>query len=189
MIIGITGSFGSGKSTVAKIFCRRGFKIIDVDKIYHDNFYRNHPLREKIKKAFGTLDRNELKKIVFNDSSKLRKLNRITHPLIIKKMNAEIKRIKNKDTNANIAVDIPLLFESKSEKLFDKTIVVKSSQKAQISRILKNKRYTKKEIIQIIKSQIPLKEKMKRADYVIDNSRTKISTKNQLDTLITTLRE
>ena len=171
MIIGITGSFGSGKTTVSNIFGRHGFHVINVDKIYNDNFYKNHPLRGKIKKEFRTLDRNELKRIVFNDSSRLKKLNKITHPLIIKKMNDEIKKIKKKDRNANIAVDIPLLFESKSEKLFDKTIVVKSDQKTQIKRILENrKNYSEKEIRQIIKSQMPLKEKIKRADFVVDNN-------------------
>ena len=70
MIIGITGSFGSGKSTVANMFKKHGFRVINVDKLYHNEFYKNHPLRKKIKKEFGTLDRNKIKKIVFNDSKK-----------------------------------------------------------------------------------------------------------------------
>lgn len=181
MIIGITGSFGSGKTTVSGMFRKHGFHVINVDKIYHDNFYRSHPLRKKIKKEFGTLDRNELKRIVFNDSAKLKKLNEITHPLIIKKMNMEIKKIKKKSKNARIAVDIPLLFESSSERLFDRTVVVKSDRKTQIKRAMqKRKKYSKKEIMQIIKSQMPLKEKIKRADFVVDNSKSQIKTANQV---------
>src|SRR3989344_2045437 len=205
MIIGITGSFGSGKTTVANMFRRYGFKVIDVDKLYHNDFYKNHPLRNKIEKEFGTLSRSKLKKIVFSDYSKLRKLNKITHPTIIKKMKEKIqkiiknankekriikKQLKNKIIikqnnknkiqknnsnkknidNVKIIVDIPLLFEARLEKLFDRIIVVKADKKAQIKRILsKNKKYAKKEIEQIIKSKMPLKEKIKRADFVVDN--------------------
>src|SRR3989344_8707806 len=139
MIIGITGSFGSGKTTVSNLFKKYGFTIIDVDKLYHDDFYRNHRLRNRIKKEFGTLDRNELKKIVFSDYSKLKRLNRITHPVIIKMVKKEIQKLKNNNKNMNIAVDVPLLFEAKVEKLFDRIIVVKANKKMQIGRILKKK--------------------------------------------------
>ena len=93
MIIGITGSFGSGKTAVANMFRKYGFKVIDVDRLYHDDFYKNHPLRNRIKKEFGTLNRKELKKIVFSDYSKLRRLNRITHPVIIKAIKTKIRKI------------------------------------------------------------------------------------------------
>ena len=99
MIIGITGSFGTGKTTVASMFKKHGFEIIDVDKLYHDDFYKNRSLKKEIKKEFGTLDRNELKKIVFNDYSKLKKLNKITHPLIIKKTQRNNTSSNNQKNN------------------------------------------------------------------------------------------
>ena len=128
MIIGITGSFGSGKTTVANMFKNYGFKVINADKIYHKKFYKNNALKNKIKKEFGTLDRKKIKKIVFDDSKKLKKLNAIAHPTIIKTIKKEIKRIKNK----KIIVDVPLLFESKIEKMFDKIIVVDCDKNKQV---------------------------------------------------------
>jgi len=172
MIIGITGSFGTGKTTVANMFEKFGFKVINADKLYHDNFYKNHPLKNKIKKEFGTLNRNQLKKIVFNDDKKLKKLNKITHPVIIKAIKEEINKIKKINKKINIVVDAPLLFETRFDKFFDKIIVVKCDKKTQINRILKNKKYTKKEINKIINSQMPLKEKIKKADIVVDNSKS-----------------
>jgi len=168
MIIGITGSFGSGKTTVADVFKKYGFIVINVDKLYHGIYNKNKSLKDKIKKEFGTLDRNKIKKIVFNDSKKLKKLNNITHPIIIKSIKKEIKKIKNK----KIIIDIPLLFEANLEKMFDKIIVVKCNKKEQIKRILKKKKYSKKEIENIIKSQMLLKEKIRKADFVIDNNKT-----------------
>ena len=220
MIIGITGSFGSGKTTVANMFKRYRFKVIDVDKVYHKDFYKNHQLRNKIKKEFGTLDRIKLKKIVFSDYSRLKRLNKITHPIIIKTMKKEIKNANkkssnyknpiikkipiNKKTNKNkirkkgynenyneikIIVDIPLLFEAKLEKLFDKIIVVKADKKTQINRILKKKKYSKKEIEQIIKSQMPLKEKIKKADFVVDNNKDKNYSEKQIRNIVASVMQ
>ena len=172
MIIGITGSFGSGKTTVANMFRKYGFRVINVDKLYHNIYNKNDSLKNKIKKEFGTLDRNQIKKIVFNKYNKLKKLNKITHPLIINSIKKEIsnnKKIKNK---IKIIIDIPLLFEAKVQSMFGKIIVVKCSKKEQIKRILKKGKYTKKEIEDIIKSQMPLKEKIKHADFVVDNSKS-----------------
>jgi|TARA_Y100000310_G_C20691451_1_gene822530 dephospho-CoA kinase len=182
MIIGITGSFGSGKTTVAEMFRKQGFKVINVDKLYHGIYKRNLILKFKIRKEFGTLDRNKIKEIVFDDSSKLRKLNKMTHPLILKSLKKEIKKIRNK----KIIIDIPLLFEAEVEKLFDKIIVVKCSKKTQIERILKKKKHTKKEIKQIIKSQMPLKDKIKKANFVVDNGGTIYRTRNQVMKMLKT---
>jgi len=182
MIIGITGSFGSGKTTVANMFKKYGFKVINVDKLYHGIYNKDKKIRNKIKKEFITLDRNKIKNIVFNDSKRLIKLNKITHPIIIKAIKKEIstiikeynknnnKKLKNGNKiNVNIVIDIPLLFEAKIQNMFDKIIVVKCSKKEQIKRILKTKKYNKKEIKNIINSQMPLKEKIKKADFVINN--------------------
>jgi len=179
MIIGITGSFGSGKTTVANMFRKHGFRVINADKLYHGIYNKDKTLKDKIKKEFGTINRTQLKEIVFNDNKKLKKLNNITHPIIIKAIKKQINKIKNK----KIVIDIPLLFESKLEKMFNKIIVVKCSKKEQIKRILKKKKYNKKEINQIIKSQMPLKEKIKRADFVVDNGTIK-ETQKQINSIV-----
>lgn len=184
MIIGITGSFGSGKTTIANLFKKYNFKIINVDRLYKDIHEKNKPLKNKIKKEFGTINRAELKNIVFKNSKRLKKLNKITHPLILKEIKKALKKLKNK----NILIDIPLLIEANATNLVDKIIVVKCKQETQIKRILKKKKYTKEDINNIIKSQMPLKEKIKYADFVIDNDNSINKTKNQVNRIINTLK-
>lgn len=184
MIIGITGSFGSGKTTIANMFSKYGFKVINVDKLYRGIYNKNTPLKNKIKKEFGTTNKTQLKKIVFNNSAKLRKLNSITHPIIIDSIKKEIKKIKNK----KIIIDAPLLLETKLKNHVDKIIVVKCNKKDQIKRIL-NKKYSKKEIENIIKSQMPLKQKIKKADFVVDNGKNLSETKKQVSSIVNILQK
>src|SRR3989338_7793590 len=178
MIIGITGSFGSGKTTVADLFKKYNFKVINVDKLYSGIYKKNKSLRNKVEKEFGTLNRNKLKKIIFNNPNKLKKLNSITHPLIINKIKKLVEKLKTK--NINIVIDAPLLIEAKAKNLVDKIIVVKCSQKTEIKRVLKKKKYSEGEIKNITKSQMPLKEKLKFADLVVDNSNGLNKTEEQV---------
>ncbi|MAE42260.1 dephospho-CoA kinase [Candidatus Woesearchaeota archaeon] len=205
MIIGITGSFGSGKTTVANMFKKHGFRVINADKLYHGLYENEKPLRKKILEEFKTLNRDKIKKIVFKDYKKLKRLNVITHPIIIKSIKKEINKIKkhykrktmNKKINEKnllkiknknkIIIDAPLLIEAKAQKLVDKIIVVKCSKKEQIKRLLKNKKYSKKEIEQIIKSQMPLRGKIKRAGFVVDNSKDLDHSKKQVKDIISIL--
>ena len=213
MIIGVTGSFGSGKTTVANMFRKYGFRVINVDKLYKGIYNKNNSLKNKIKKEFGTLDRNKIKKIVFNNSNKLKKLNNITHPIIINSIKKEIGTIvnkynkknsifkkTNKKTNKNkknigiknnvkIIIDAPLLIEARARSLVNKLIVVKSNKQNQISRALKKGKYTKKEINNIIKSQMSLKEKIKYADFVVDNDKSIKNTGMQVKILANILQK
>ena len=189
MILGITGSFGSGKTTVANIFKKYGFEVINADELYHGIYNKNKALRNKIKKEFGTLDRNKIKKIVFNDYKKLKKLNNITHPIIIKEIKKEIDKIKKYNKEARIIVDVPLLFEAKMQDMFDKIIVVKCAEKTQIKRLLKKKKYSKVEIKHILDSQMPLKEKVKKADFVVDNSRSPKDAEKQVNFLLGSMQK
>jgi len=183
MIIGITGTFGSGKTTVANMFMKYGFKVINVDKLYHGIYNKNKTLKNKIKKEFGTINRNKIKKIVFNDHKKLKRLNEITHPIIINTLKKEINNIK-KNKKSKVVVDVPLLFESKLEKMFDKIIVVKCSKKEQFNRILKKGKYSKEDIEQIINSQMPINKKIKHADFVVDNGKGEKETLKQIKYIV-----
>ena len=189
MILGITGSFGSGKTTVANIFKKYGFEIINADKLYHGIYDKNEALRNKIKKEFGTLDRNKIKKIVFNDSKKLKKLNEITHPVIIREIKNKIKEIKKNNKNFNIVLDVPLLIEAKMQRMVDKIIVVKCNKKIQLERLLKKGKHTRKEIENIISSQMPLNEKLKHADFTIDNNSSISAVEKQIAQIISSLQK
>ncbi|MEM7819873.1 MAG: dephospho-CoA kinase [Candidatus Aenigmatarchaeota archaeon] len=173
-IIGITGSFGSGKTTVANIFKDLGAYVIDADKIAKQ-LMKNKKIKSKIKNEFGTINRKNLSDVVFSDKRKLLKLNKIVHPIVIKEIKNRIKKSKNKI----IVVDVPLLFEAKMEKFFDKIIVVNCDKKMQIKRLIK-KGFEKRDILKRIKSQLPIEKKLKFADYVIDNNMDIISTKKQV---------
>lgn len=191
MILGITGIFGSGKTIVAKLFAKHGYKHINTDAIGH-KLLNKKPIKKKIIKEFGKsiliknkIDRKKLKNIIFYDNKKLLKLNKIIHPSIIKEIESIIRKSKNK----NIVIDAALLIEAKALNLVDKLIVVKINKKEQLKRTLKKKKYNKKEINNIIKSQLSQKEKLKYADYIIDNSRGLRNTEKGVERIITQLKE
>jgi len=182
MIIGITGSFGSGKTTVARLFKKftKG-SIIDADRISRELERPNRILWKRIVREFGRgilknneIDRKRLAGIVFDDNKKLKRLNTVTHPYIIKEIKKRIRQ-SNKEV---IILDAPLLIEAGVLKMVDKIVVVKTDRKVLMRRL--GKSYSRKEVLKRIKSQLSLREKMKFADYFIDNSRSLKCTEYQV---------
>ena len=176
MILGITGSIGSGKTTAARIFGKHHFNRIDADEIGHELMKENKELKNRLVKIFGNgildknsnIDRKKLGGIVFNDKNELKKLNLIMHPLIINEIKNKIKKIqKGCGDDAKIIIDAPLLIETGLKDCVDMVIVIKSSKKNSIKRL--NKKYPKEMIKRILNAQMPLKDKLKHADFVVDN--------------------
>jgi|TARA_B100001971_G_C17852645_1_gene364170 dephospho-CoA kinase len=165
MIIGLTGSIGSGKTAIAKMFS--GYKVVDADKIGH-GLLNKKEIKSKIIKEFKTINRKKLSLIVFNNKSKLKKLNKIMWPLITREIKSIIKNNKKK----NVVIDAAVLIESGWDKLVDKVVVVKVSRKNQIKRLIKSKKYDIKLINKIIKLQLSQEKRLKYADYVIDNNKS-----------------
>lgn len=183
MIMGVTGVFGSGKTTVADMFARCGYKIINADKIGHQVLNRKD-IKDKVLGEFGKgvltknkIDRGKLKDVVFYNNKELIKLNKIIHPFIIKEIKS---RIMDYGKNRHIVVDASLIIEAKALNLVDKLIVVKVSGEEQLKRALSKKKYTKEEIDNIINSQLSQREKLKYADIIIDNSKDKAYTRKQV---------
>ena len=180
LIVGLTGGIVGGKSTVASMFRDLGAKIIDADRLGHSVILPYKPAWKKIVKLFGeeilrndlTIDREKLGKIVFGDQALLKKLNEITHPEIIKLIKKEINLAKNKTHNHGkiLIIDAALIYEAKIDRCMDKIIVVYIGKDEQIKRLIKRNNLSKDEALQRVKSQMPMKEKVKMADYVIDNS-------------------
>lgn len=177
IIIGITGSIGSGKTTVAKLFGKHWYNGIDADEIGHEVIKKNSTAYEKIVNNFGNqildinknIDRKKLGDIVFNDNNKVRKLNSIMHPIIINEIKKRIKKIKEKcGSETKIIIDAPLLLETKTKNLVDKIVVVKCDKNNIMKR---NKKYSKGKIEKILNQQMPLNDKIKYADFVIDNNK------------------
>ncbi len=204
LILGITGSFGSGKTTVARMFGSFGAQIIDADKLAHRYISLESSAYKKIIDIFGKgilkknriIDRGKLARIAFNNKNLLLRLNNIIHPQVIRIIKSKIKLSRSKV----VVLDAPLLLEAGLKKIVDKLIVVKITRVKQIKRI-KNKPRTffdgkvlrkykkvrgktspsKADILKRIKYQIPLQRKIRLADFVIDNSGSIQKTKKQVE--------
>ncbi len=195
MIIGITGSIGSGKTTAAKMFSKHHFSRIDADEIGHNLLKSDNKIKNRIIKEFGAgilgrnknIDRKRLGNIVFNDKSKLKKLNSIMHQPIISEIKNKIKNIQKKcGGDAKIIIDAPLLIEAGADKLVDKVIVVKAFHENVIAR---NKRFTIEELEKISMAQIGLDKKLKRADFMIDNTKNLRYMERQVKEIVNKLKQ
>ena len=176
-IIGVTGTFGSGKSTVIQILKEIGYSVIDGDKLVHQILKRPH-IKERLALQFGAILRDKLAKIVFQDKKKRKELEELIHPLVIEEIEKKIDGLRKEKKNL-IVVEAPLLFEAGVEEKFDKIMVVSCSERRILER-LRKKGISEEEAKKRIKSQLSLKEKEKRADFVIDNSGTLQRTKSQI---------
>ena len=185
MIIGLTGGIASGKTTVAGLFKKKGALVLDADKIARKVIERDSPVYRKVVRFFGSdilnkdrsINRRCLAKIVFSSSLKLKKLNSFIHPVVIKIINDELKKRKGKRV---VVIDAPLLIEANLSSLVDRLIVVKTKQKIQINRIVAKMKLSRSEILKRIKNQISLRDKIKLADYVIDNGSSFKNTEKQV---------
>ena len=130
VIIGVTGGFGTGKSTVAAMFRKKGATLLDADKIAHNSILPGRPCYKKVLSLFGSdilgrggrIDRKKLGKIVFADKKKLNLLNSVIHPEVIKEIREEVK--KKSSRRRFYVVDVPLLIESGFSKSVDELVVV-----------------------------------------------------------------
>ena len=191
MIIGITGSIACGKSLVSNYLQEKGYTIIDADKIGHMAL-ENDEVKKQLVNKFGKsilkdneINRVTLGKLVFENNENLKELNNIIHPQIRKNISEQIQVHKNEKL---VFVDVPLLFEAKFDDLVEKIVVVSLDEKIQLERLMNRNSLSKEEALQRIKSQIPVREKEKLGDYVVDNSFTQENTYNQVDRILEKLK-
>ena len=191
LIIGITGSIACGKSLVSNYLQEKGYTIIDADKIGHMAL-ENDEVKKQLVNKFGKsilkdneVNRVTLGKLVFENKENLKELNNIIHPQIRKNISEQIQVHKNEKL---VFVDVPLLFEAKFDDLVEKIIVVSLDEKIQLERLMNRNSLSKEEAVQRIKSQIPVREKEKLGDYVVDNSFTQENTYSQVDRILEKLK-
>jgi len=185
VVLGITGSFGSGKSTVSKIFKSLGSAIIDADKIAHVVIRKGSKTYKKIVVTFGRdiltsdggINHSRLAEIVFSSKALARKINGLIHPEILRIIK---EKLNAKTGNTPVVLDAPLLIESGLKREVDYLIVVKASRAEQIKRLLKKTNLSEADILRRIKLQMPLSDKIRMADFVIDNSGSIKETKKQV---------
>ena len=166
------------------MFARLGARVIDTDGIVHKEMRRGGRCYAPVIRAFGArvagdngIDREKLAGIVFNDRRKLKRLEGIVHPKVRLGISEELKKCRGKGI---AVIEVPLLFEAGFDRCVDTTIVVTSRRDAQINRSHKSLKLTRTEALRRIKAQMPLRDKIRRADIIIDNSKTKTQTHKQV---------
>ncbi len=197
MIIGITGGIGTGKSTVSDYLRAKGYNVIDADKISREVIKQTR-IKEMIVLEFGQgilenpldieseISRDNLRKLVFNNRNSVIKLNSIMHPTIIENIKRQIEIHK---TEEFLFVDVPLLFETKLEYLFDKIALVYANQSIQVKRVMGRDNIEKEDALKIINSQMNIEEKKEKSDFVIENEVTVEELKNKIDKFLDNRRK
>lgn len=179
MLYGITGGIGSGKSTVSNHIRSLGYVVMDADQISRELMQYGSPLLEKLRRTFGEeiidvhgeLDRRLLAEMVFPDKNKTKKLNKLTHDAIMKRILDDYKRIIDKNPDSKVFADVPLLFEAGWENKFDKTILVTAPIDIRLERVKARDGMSEQEIKNRMARQMPEDKKAMKADFIMDNSK------------------
>jgi len=176
LLVGLTGNYGMGKSTVLPMFKKLGVITIDADNIVESLLTEKDVLKkvkgvlgEKVFYKNGSLNKKKVAALVFKDDVLRHTLEDILHPLVFERINFLLDKINRKDKVIIIAV--PLLYERGYEDRFDRTITAHTKEKIALNR-LKKDGITKEKALLRLKAQLPIDEKIKRSDFAINNNGT-----------------
>ena len=194
--IGLAGGSGSGKGAVSLLLSYSGIPSFDCDAVYHDLISRDGSLSRELAAAFGdvilspnrAVDRKKLAEIAFHDPEKRKTLNEITHKRIIKTLYEWIERAERQGVPA-ILIDAPLLFESGLDRECDLTLAVIAPPELRIERITARDDLTPEAAAERIAAQIPDGELVRRADYVVNNGGDRASLANEVNRILTIIKE
>lgn len=172
-IIGLTGGIGSGKSTISAFFSALGVpvyiadaeakKIMQRPEIIKDvqNIFNENVVDEK-----GNLNRKKIASIVFNDPVKLDALNQIIHPAVKQDFLLWLEKYKNQKY---VIKEVAIIFEIKSEKYFDKIILITAPEQERIRRVMLRDGVSAKQVLERMRNQLPESDKVAKSDFIIDN--------------------
>jgi dephospho-CoA kinase len=191
LVIGLTGSIGMGKTTAAALFAARGVPVFDADAEVH-RLYAGEGVAA-IEAVFpgaireGRVDRSLLAKEIAASPEKLRALEAIVHPMVAR---AEIAFLREAEASgADFAVlEIPLLFETDAHARVDVSVVVSAPEHVQRTRVLKREGMSEEKLAHLVKRQLPDAEKRARADFVVDSGASLDNMRDQVDTILDSLR-
>ncbi len=185
LLVGITGSIGMGKSTVAQMFKEHGYGVYNADDTVHYIYENDEEVIEKVERQFpgstkdGVVNRLALRDILNKDPDKFRDLEQIVHPVTRKYQIIYIKKLIE-EGKMGCVLDIPLLFETGGEKYVDVSLVVTASEATQQSRVVLERKVPL-EIFNAIKDQqMPDRDKLKKADYIISTDNNIEDTKSEV---------
>ncbi len=173
MLVGLTGGFGCGKTTVLRLFGKLGAAVLSADDIVHELLNRDD-VRDAVAALFGPgvlsdggIDRKKLSERVFSDEGARRSLERLLHPLVLETIRRRSREASGRDLV--MVVEVPLLFETGFDREVDAVVAVRAESGA-VRRRLRKKGFSEEDLTKRGAAQIPVEEKASRADYVIDNS-------------------
>jgi dephospho-CoA kinase len=197
LIVGLTGGVASGKTAVSQVLKEEGAYIIDADQIARELVQPHKPAWNELIRAFGKeilqedgfIHRKKLADKVFADPKKRKLLNQILHPRIKEEMDRRTKEIGQKDSEAIVVIDAPLIVELGDHREMDKLIVVASTQTQQIERLKERDGIGPEEALRILSSQMPVEEKVNLADFVIRNEGSLEGTKKRAKEVFKELRK
>lgn len=176
--VGLTGGIASGKSTVDRMLVELGAHLVDTDQLARRVVEPGSPALAEIAQAFGpemitadgNLDRPRMRAMAFGDERARARLNAIVHPRINQMVAAELARLAEEDPQGVAIVDVPLLFETGGEKRFDCTVLVYVPEPVQLRRLMARDHCAAQAAQEALKAQMPLENKKKKADFLVDNS-------------------
>lgn len=191
LVIGLTGGIASGKSTISNIFKEVGWPVIDADQTARQVVMPGSLGLAQIVSRFGsqvlqpdgTLDRAALGSMVFDDPQNLSDLDQIEHPLIMAAIDKQLAGFKKQGLPV-VVLDVPLLFETRMDQECDLTVLAVVDRKTQLERLMKRDHCSKAAALKRINAQMPLEEKMRRADVTIDNNGSLAQTRLQVAKLV-----
>jgi len=189
MKIGLTGGIATGKSTVASMLQRKGAPLVDADVIAREVVEPGSPVLGRVAERFGSdilladgsLNRKKLGAIVFADPTQRKALESLLHPPIRALMKERMALLERQYPDKPVIVDVPLLYESGLEAMFDAVMVVYVPAELQRERLKQRDGLTEEQAEQRLAAQLPIEEKRRRADFVIDNAGTLEETLRQID--------
>lgn len=196
-IAGLTGGIATGKSTISGMFREAGAVIVDADRIAHEVVEKGQPAWEEIKAHFGDrillpggeIDRERLGGIVFHNEQQKENLNRIVHPFVFQKMEAEIEDARLADPRSIVILDVPLLIETGMHQALPAVILAYIPEDMQLARLMARDGLSEADALARIRSQMPIDSKQQIADMVIDNSGSLDATRKQVGEVMHRLRE
>jgi len=188
LLVGLTGGIATGKTTVSQIFAHLGAKVVDADLLAREVVMPGQPALAEIVAEFGTgvlqpdgfLDRKRLGAIVFSDPERRKRLEQITHPAIHVRQQRVLSVYEEEAFEGVVLWDAAVLIESGGHTRMDKLVVVLTDPAAQLARLMARDGMGEAEARGRIATQMPVAEKAKLADYVVDNSGPRAETERRV---------
>jgi dephospho-CoA kinase len=196
LIVGLTGGIASGKSTVSKMFEQAGIPVICADELAREVVKPGSRGLAEIRRIFGPdvldqkgdLDREAMARLVFQDQSKRKVLESIIHPRVEEEQNRILNALEAQGHSIAV-VDVPLLYEVEWERFVDLVIVVYAPRNAQEERLRNRDGMSEDDARSRLDAQMPIEDKRRRADRLVDNGKTLEHTRWQVERLIEELKE